>query len=93
MKCSVVRSSVKDFTYIYLLAGHDFDDLPISLKKVFGEPEFVMDLELSRNRELAYEDINQVMKNLAEQGYHLQMPPQEDATGLLDLPTKKETLL
>jgi len=93
MKCSVVRSSVKDFTYIYLLAGHDFDDLPISLKKVFGEPEFVMDLELSRNRELAYEDINQVMKNLAEQGYHLQMPPQEDATGLLQLPTKKETLL
>jgi len=93
MKCSVVRSSVKDFTYIYLLAGHNFDDLPISLKKVFGEPEFVMDLELSPNRKLAYEDINQVMKNLAEQGYHLQMPPQEDATGLLDLPTKKETLL
>ncbi len=28
MKCSVVRSSKKDFTYIYLLAGQDFDDLP-----------------------------------------------------------------
>jgi len=93
MKCSVVRSSVKDFTYIYLLAGHDFDDLPISLKKVFGEPEFVMDLELSADRKLAYEDVNQVMQSLAEKGYHLQMPPQEDATGLLDLPEKKEKLL
>ena len=83
MKCSVVRSSLKDFTYIYLLAGHDYDDLPASLRKVFGEPEFVMNLELSAERKLAYEDVNRVMQNLSEKGYHLQMPPQEDATGLL----------
>ena len=93
MKCSVVRSSLKDFTYIYLLAGHDFDDLPVALKRVFGEPEFVMDLELTPDRKLAYEDINQVMQNLNEHGYHLQMPPQEDTTGLLQLPDKKAKLL
>jgi hypothetical protein len=93
MKCSVVRSSMKDFTYIYLLAGHDFDDLPVALRKVFGEPEFVMDLDLTPDRKLAYEDVNRVLQNLSEQGYHLQMPPQEDATGLLQLPEKKETLL
>jgi len=85
MKCSVIRSPLKDFTYIYLLAGKDYDDLPEALKKVFGEPEFVMDLDLTPDRALAQEDINQVMKNLAEQGYHLQMPPQEDGTGLLQL--------
>lgn len=93
MKCSVVRSSRKDFTYVYLLEGHDFDELPISLKKVFGDPEFVMDLELYPERKLAYEDVNKVMKSLSENGYHLQMPPQEDSTGLLQLPAKKETLL
>ena len=93
MKCSVIRSSLKDYTYIYLQAGHDFDDLPVALKKVFGEPEFVMDLELTPDRKLAYEDVNRVLQNLSEQGYHLQMPPQEDATGLLQLPEKKETLL
>jgi len=93
MKCTVFRSSKKDFTYIYLLEGHDFEDLPVSLRKVFGEPETVMSLELTPERKLAYEDVKQVMKNLAEQGYHLQMPPQEDATGLLQLPEKKETLL
>lgn len=93
MKCSVVRSSKKDYTYIYLLEGHDFDDLPIALKQVFGEPEFVMNLALSPERKLAYEDVNEVMNNLSEKGYHLQMPPQEDATGLLQLPEKKETLL
>ena len=93
MKCTVIRSSLKDFTYIYLLAGNDFEDLPVSLRKVFGEPEFVMHLELSPERKLAYEDVNRVMRNLEEQGFHLQMPPQEDATGLLDLPEKKDTLL
>ena len=93
MKCSVVRSSMKDFTYIYLLEGHDFDDLPVALKKVFGKPEAVMNLELSPDRKLAYEDVTEVIQNLAEKGYHLQMPPQEDATGLLELTEKKETLL
>jgi uncharacterized protein YcgL (UPF0745 family) len=76
-----------------LLAGFDFNDLPVYLKKVFGEPQFVMNLELTPDRKLAYEDVKQVMQSLAEQGFHLQMPPQEDATGLLQLPEKKETLL
>ena len=93
MKCSVIRSSLKDFTYIYLLAGQAYEDLPTALKKVFGEPEFVMDLELSPERKLALEDVEKVMHNLSEQGYHLQLPPQEDATGLLQLPAKEKTLL
>lgn len=90
MKCTVVRSSRKDFTYIYLLAGQDFDDLPDTLKEVFGQPEFVMDLELTPEKKLAYEDVTQVMRNLSEQGYHLQMPPKHDATGLLDLPENSD---
>ena len=93
MKCSIFRSTLKDFTYIYLLEGNNFDDIPVSLKKVFGEPGFIMDLELTPDRKLANEDVNRVMQNLAEKGYHLQMPPCEDATGLLELPEKKETLL
>jgi uncharacterized protein YcgL (UPF0745 family) len=93
MKCSIFRSSLKSYTYIYLSVESEFEDLPISLRNVFGEPEFVMDLDLTPDRKLAYENVDTVMHNLAEQGYHLQMPPQEDATGLLDLPEKKETLL
>ncbi len=88
VKCTVFRSSQKGFTYIYLLDEEGFDDLPDALKTVFGVPEKVMDLELTSGRKLAYEDVEKVMKNLSEQGYHLQMPPQEDATGLLELPEK-----
>ena len=93
MKCSVVRSSLKDFTYLYLGEDQEWNDLPASLTSVFGVPEFVMELELSPERTLAYEDVNQVMANLAEKGYHLQLPPEEDKSGWLDLPTKQETLL
>jgi uncharacterized protein YcgL (UPF0745 family) len=89
MKCSVVRSSLKDFTYIYLKHGFEFKDLPEALRAAFGKPQFVMNLELTPQRRLAFEDINQVMQNLADQGYHLQMPPREDATGLLDLPERR----
>jgi len=93
MQCSVFRSNLKDFTYIYLIEGYEFDDLPESLRKVFGEPQLVMELELNTQRKLAYEDVKQVMANLAEHGYHLQLPPTDDETGWLDLPAKKETLL
>ena len=86
MKCSVIRSSLRDYTYIYLRDGYEFDDLPDTLRQVFGAPQLVMNLELTPDRKLAYEDIELVMRNLDEQGYHLQLPPREDATGWLDLP-------
>ena len=93
MKCSVLSSTNKEFTYIYLKPGFEFECIPVALRNVFGEPEHVMDLELSPDRKLAYENVETVMQNLAEQGYHLQMPPTDDPTGLLDLPEKKEILL
>ncbi len=92
MECTVLRSDRKDFTYIYLKEGCEFDDLPHTLRKVFGDYRVVMMLSLTAERKLAYEDVSTVMKNLTEHGYHLQMPPQEDATGLLELPEKKKTL-
>jgi uncharacterized protein YcgL (UPF0745 family) len=93
MKCGVWKSPSKEFTYVYLAEDCVFDDLPIALRNAFGEPEWVMDLELTTDRRLAYEDIEQVRQNLAGQGYHLQMPPTDDPTGLLELTEKKETLL
>jgi len=90
MKCSVVRSNLKDFTYIYLRDGYDFDELPGALRQAFGKPEFVINLELTPDRRLALEDVEQVMRNLAEQGYHLQLPPKDDESGWLDLPESRE---
>jgi uncharacterized protein YcgL (UPF0745 family) len=93
MKCTVISSDKKDFTYIYLRDGYEFEDLPVSLRNVFGEYSEVLTLDLTADRKLAYENAEMVIQNLTDQGYHLQMPPTDDPTGLLDLPEKKETLL
>ena len=83
MQCSVFRSNRREYTYIYLLEGKSFDDIPDALTRVFGEPEFVIDLELSPGRQLAQEDVQVVMQNLDENGFHLQMPPGDDGGDLL----------
>jgi uncharacterized protein YcgL (UPF0745 family) len=83
VNCSVFRSSRKEYTYIYLRSGMKFEDLPATLLEVFGPPEFVIELELSPDRELASEDVNQVMENLRADGFHLQLPPGEQMGDLL----------
>ena len=69
------RSSRKEYTYLYLAEGASLEDLPDSLLGAFGTAEFVIDLELSPERKLASENVLQVMENLREQGFHLQLPP------------------
>ena len=82
MQCSVYRSKRKEYTYLYLPEGKVFEDLPTALRGAFGQPEFVIDLELSPELSLASEDVNKVMQNLCENGFHLQLPP-GDRTGEL----------
>lgn len=88
MLCTVLRSSLRDYTYLYLRSGEEFDELPDTLRALFGRPETVMELELHEGRKLAQENVRVVMANLAEQGYHLQLPPSEDPSGWLDLPRR-----
>jgi uncharacterized protein len=53
----------------------------------FPVPEHVFDLELSADRPLARENVLVVIKNLASQGFHLQMPPKnEDPIDIITLP-------
>lgn len=83
MNCTVYRSDRKDYTYLYLLAGTVFDDLPEALKSAFGQPEFVIEIDLSPERKLASEDVNEVMQNLRENGFHLQLPPGDQIGDLI----------
>ena len=83
MNCSIFRSDRKEYTYLYLKTGMEYDDLPSALQSAFGRPEFVIDLELSPERELASEDVKDVMQNLEENGYHLQLPPGDQQGDLI----------
>jgi len=76
MQCYVYRSNRKPDTYLYLPRKDDFEEVPEALMQVFGEPEFSLEFDLTPQRSLAQEDPVVVLQNLNDQGFHLQMPPE-----------------
>ena len=73
MLCHIYRSNRKIDTYLYLLEKDDFSQVPEALLQVFGPPEFSFSFDLTKDRQLAKEDSAEVLENLREQGYHLQL--------------------
>ena len=81
MFCAIYKSLKRYDTYLYVAAKDDFSRVPDSLLRLLGQPVHVMDLELSPERKLAQEDVVEVMKNLQERGWYLQMPRKEEWLG------------
>lgn len=81
MQCAIYKSRRKQDTYLYLAARDDFSRVPENLLKLIGETVHVMDLELSPARKLVQEDTAEVLRNLQERGWHLQMPRQDEWLG------------
>jgi uncharacterized protein YcgL (UPF0745 family) len=73
MLCHIYRSSRKPDTYLYLVDKDDFSIIPADLLRVFGDPEFSFSFDLTQERELAREDAAEVLENLENQSYHLQL--------------------
>ena len=81
MQCAIYKSRKKQDTYLYLTDKDDFSRVPEPLLKLIGQLANVMDLELSPERKLAQEDTAEVLRNLRERGWHLQMPRQDEWHG------------
>ena len=73
--CWIYKSPRKDEMYLYLSKENDFEEVPDTLLERFGKPISVMSLNLTSERKLARVDVNVVIANLKEHGFHLQMPP------------------
>lgn len=84
---SVFRSSKKSDTYIYVRRGHKWDELPDSLRAIFGNPVHSMDLIMTPGRKLARATGEQVLSAITEQDFFLQMPEERDAY-VVDFRTK-----
>lgn len=82
MNCTIYKSKRKLEMYLYLAEGHKLEDVPEILMNSFGPSEFVMDLELSPERTLARADVKVVMSHLKDNGFYLQMPPEDPLLGL-----------
>lgn len=75
---SVFRSSKKTDTYLYVRRGQAWDDLPESLRGIFGAPVHAMDLVLTPDRKLARTSGKQVLDSIADKDFYLQMPEEKD---------------
>jgi len=78
MKCFVYKSIKKADSYIYINEKDNFDAVPEQLLSLFGKPEYTLEFDLTPDRKLASADAEQVIKNLNDQGYYLQMPPKNN---------------
>lgn len=84
MKCYIYRCSRKPDMYIYLAEQDDFSKVPSEIFNSLGIVSFAMELELSPDKRLAKENPAVVMKNLEENGFHLQLPDRTPIEELME---------
>ncbi|WP_096619518.1 YcgL domain-containing protein [Candidatus Enterovibrio altilux] len=80
MHCSIYKSNKKELTYLYINRKDDFSNVPEQLLTTFGNPEFVMVINIDKRKKLAFADITKVRDSLKVDGFYLQLPPQSDVT-------------
>lgn len=73
--CAIYRSKQKEGMYLYLPKRDEFEQIPETLRQMFGKPEFVMMFQLNGEKPLVRAKNEEVQQKLEEQGYYLQMPP------------------
>jgi len=75
VQCFIYKSNKKDQLYLYLDKQDEFSCIPEAILKSIGQPEFVMQLEITPERKLARENAVEVLKGIEEHGFFIQMPP------------------
>ncbi len=73
--CQIYRSPRKQEMYLYVEKSRGLVDVPEVLLKQFGEPEARMVLVLTTEKKLARANSAEVMQQITDSGYYLQMPP------------------
>lgn len=79
MHCAIYKGRRKRDAYLYIEREGEFARVPQALLDMLGELEWVMSLDLAQRRSLVQADPEQVCAQLREQGYYLQMPPQDES--------------
>ncbi|QCU89350.1 YcgL domain-containing protein [Thiomicrorhabdus sediminis] len=77
IQVSAYRSPKKSELYLFLPQATKLEDVPQELLVMFGEPEHVIDFDLTPEKKLAREDAKTVYESIEKKGYYVQMPPSE----------------
>lgn len=76
--CSIYKSPRKNEMFLYVDKKEALSRVPEGLLAAFGKPRHAFDLVLTPERKLAREDVEKVLANIEQQGFHLQMPPPQE---------------
>lgn len=77
MDISAYKSPKTEELYLFVPKGTDLDTLPKELLVFFGEPQHVVDFELTPERKLARANPADVLESIQRKGYYIQSPPAE----------------
>ncbi len=78
VECDVYKSLRHEYMYLYVDQKDGLDRVPEALMSRFGPHEIALSLTLDSDRHLARENAAVVLANIAEHGYHLQLPPADE---------------
>ena len=90
--CSVFKSSKKKEMYLYVDRKAGVEELPDTLKSIFGEPTHVLDMILTPEKKLARVASDKVLSEIALNGFYLQMPPVEGEEVIGDYQVQQDSL-
>ncbi|MEI5638042.1 MULTISPECIES: YcgL domain-containing protein [unclassified Pseudoalteromonas] len=82
MLTAVYKSPKKADTYLFVTKRDDFSDVPEPLLNTFGNPIYVMMVNLAKRQKLGIADLDTVKQKLTDDGFYLQLPPHTE--NLLD---------
>lgn len=75
MLCAVYKSIRKSQTYIFVAKRDDFSQVPAPLLEKFGPPQLLSILNLTEDSKMAIAEAKNVIKQVTEVGFYLQLPP------------------
>ena len=82
MKCVVYKGRRKPDAYLYIQHEGDFSQVPKSLLGLMGSLQLVISLNLTSDSTLAQAPVKEVLQQLRDRGFYLQLPPSDS-----ELPT------
>lgn len=76
---TIYRSPKKAEMYLYVHKADELKRVPPPLLELFGTPQLVTTMLLTAEKKLARARADEVLHQLDEKGYYLQMPPVEES--------------
>lgn len=89
---SAYKSPKKEELYLFVPKEKGLEELPPELLVMFGEPQHVIDYDLTPDRKLPRANAKEVLDALESKGFYMQMPPTEEEQKLSDMPAPPEHL-